>query len=238
MRIQPGDQVVEAGCGWGALALHMAKHYGASVRAFNVSEAQLAYARERARREGLSDRVQFISGDYRSIDGRADVFVSVGMLEHVGTRQYPELGAVMDRVLDPDRGRGLLHFIGRDYPRPLNAWTTRYIFPGTYTPALSEVAAGVFEPARLSIMDVENLRPHYERTLRDWLARFEASAETVRDMFDEPFVRTWRMYLATAIAGFASGDLQLYQIAFGRPLEPTAPWTRRALYGADAHAAV
>jgi cyclopropane-fatty-acyl-phospholipid synthase len=235
VRLRPGDRVVEAGCGWGALALHMARHYGVTVRAYNVSAAQLDYARERARREGLADRVQFQNGDYRSIDGNADVFVSVGMLEHVGTKQYRLLGGVIDRVLDPERGRGLLHFIGRDYPRPLNAWTTRYIFPGTYTPALSEVAQGVFEGGRLVVNDVENLRAHYEATLRDWLARFEAHADRVRRMFDDTFVRTWRLYLATAISGFASGDLQLYQMVFGRPLEPSTPWTRHALYEAAAH---
>ena len=143
--LRSGETVVEAGCGWGALALHMARRYGVRVRAWNVSREQLAWARARARREGLDAAVEFVEGDYRTIRGRADAFVSVGMLEHVGRPSYRELGRVIARVLG-GRGRGLLHFIGRDRPRPLNAWITRRIFPGAYTPTLAEVGRGLLEP--------------------------------------------------------------------------------------------
>jgi cyclopropane-fatty-acyl-phospholipid synthase len=230
LRLQPGDEVVEAGCGWGALALHMAREHGARVRAFNISHEQLAYARARAVREGLTDRVTFIDGDYRTIEGRCDAFVSVGMLEHVGPRQYRALGEVVARVLDRERGRGLLHFIGRSVPRPFNAWTERYIFPGAYAPTLGEVTPDLFERTGLSVFDVENLRLHYASTLEHWQHRFEQQAESVRERFDEAFVRTWRMYLASARAGFMTGDLQLFQITFGRGTEEAAPGTRRALY--------
>ena len=125
LRLQRGDTVIEAGCGWGALAMHMAREYGAHVKAFNISREQVRFARERAAAEGLSDRVEFIEDDYRRVEGRFDVFVSVGMLEHVGLRHFESLGTVIRRVLKPDTGRGLLHFIGRDRPRPLNAWTAR-----------------------------------------------------------------------------------------------------------------
>ena len=107
----------------------MARQYGVSVRAFNISREQIAYARRRAEREGLADRVAFIEDDYRNITGTCDVFVSVGMLEHVGREYYPSFGEVIHRVLDPERGRGLLHFIGRNWPRPLNAWIRQRIFP-------------------------------------------------------------------------------------------------------------
>jgi cyclopropane-fatty-acyl-phospholipid synthase len=229
LRLRPTDRVIEAGCGWGALAIYMARRYGVSVRAFNISEAQLAFARERARREGVADRVEFVNADYRAIEGTCDAFVSIGMLEHVGLGQYAELGEVIDRVLDARHGRGLLHFIGKHTPQPFNAWTTKYIFPGAYAPTLGEVSNRVFEQRSLAITDVENLRPHYALTLRHWLQRFEAHAEAIRGRFDERFVRTWRLYLATALAGFDSGDLQLYQIAFGR-LAGEMPWTRRGLY--------
>ena len=130
LRLQPDETVVEAGCGWGALAIHMARHYGVKVKAFNVSLEQLTYARERALREGLSDRIEFIDDDYRNVVGKFDAFVSVGMLEHVGLHHYPSLAEVLRRSLKRDGGRGLLHFIGRDVPRPLNAWIRRRIFPG------------------------------------------------------------------------------------------------------------
>jgi cyclopropane-fatty-acyl-phospholipid synthase len=230
LRLHPGDEVVEAGCGWGALAMHMARHYGVRVRAYNISASQLIYARERAAREGLTDRVTFVDGDYRSIDGRCDAFVSIGMLEHVGPRQYRALGEVIDRVLDRVHGRGLLHFIGRNVAMPFNAWTERYIFPGAYAPTLGEMTPAVFESSGVAVQDVENLRLHYAATLAHWQQRFEANVDRARAMFDEPFVRAWRMYLASARAGFMSGDLQLYQVVFGRASDNDVPRTRHGLY--------
>ena len=139
LQLRPGDTVVEAGCGWGALALFMARHYGVHVKAFNVSTEQLAFARDRAAREGLTERVEFIDDDYRNVRGTYDVFVSIGMLEHVGLAHLPTLAEVLGRTLRRDGGRGLLHFIGRDTPCPLNPWIRRRIFPGAYTPTLAEV---------------------------------------------------------------------------------------------------
>ena len=144
LRLQPGQQVIEAGCGWGALALHMAQHYGVQVKAYNISKEQLAYARECARTQGLSDRVEFIESDYREIDAECDAFVSVGMLEHVGVKQFRDLGVTIDRVLRP-HGVGLIHSIGRNRPAPMNAWIERRIFPGAYPPSPSEMTA-IFEP--------------------------------------------------------------------------------------------
>lgn len=232
LRLRPGETVVEAGCGWGALALHMAREYGVTVRAYNISANQLAWAREQADRQGLAGRVTFVDGDYRSITGRADVFVSVGMLEHVGPRNYDDLGRVIDRVLDRERGRGLLHFIGRNRPMSLSAWIRRHVFPGAHPPALGEVLPGVLEAPQLSVVDVENLRLHYALTLRHWLDRFEQHAETIRTMFDEPFVRTWRLYLAGSQAAFLAGDMQLFQVTFARGGDNSQPWTRRDLYEA------
>ncbi|HEV7502781.1 MAG TPA: cyclopropane-fatty-acyl-phospholipid synthase family protein [Vicinamibacteria bacterium] len=228
LRLRPGETVVEAGCGWGALALHMARHHGVTVKAYNISKEQIRFARERARAEGLADRVEFVEDDYRNVRGRFDAFVSVGMLEHVGRENYGAFARVIASTLGP-RGRGLLHFIGRDRPRALNPWIRKRIFPGAYPPTLGEVTREVLEPASLSVVDVENLRFHYALTLRHWRQRFDAAAEEVADMFDEVFVRAWRLYLAGSEVGFITGTLQLFQLTFARE-DADLPWTRASLY--------
>ncbi len=228
LRLKAGESVVEAGCGWGTLALHMARNYGVRVRAFNISREQVAYARERAAREGLSGQVEYVQDDYRNISGRFDAFVSVGMLEHVGVANYETLGAVIRRALQ-GRGRGLIHSIGRNYPAPLQPWIERRIFPGAYPPSLGEMM-GIFEPSNLSILDVENLRLHYARTLRDWLVLYENASERVRQMFDEKFVRMWRLYLAGSVAAFTTGTLQLFQVVFAPGESNDVPLTRAHLY--------
>jgi cyclopropane-fatty-acyl-phospholipid synthase len=231
LRLQPGETVVEAGCGWGALALHMAREYGVSVKAFNVSREQIAFARARASAEGLSDRVEYIEEDYRAITGKFDVFVSVGMLEHVGLDHFSELSAIIHRSIG-DNGRGLLHFIGRNNPAVFSRWIRKQIFPGAHTPSL-RAALKILEPKSYSVLDVENLRMHYAKTLEHWLERFESSRQQVAAMYDSRFVRAWRLYLAGSLAAFRAGDLQLFQILFtGSAREPIF-WTRDPLYAAD-----
>lgn len=214
LRLRPGERVVEAGCGWGALALHMARHYGVTVRAYNISTEQLRFARERAAAEGLDRLVTFVEDDYRNVTGRYDAFVSIGMLEHVGRREFSSLAATLARTVDPASGRGLLHFIGRDHPRRLNAWVRRRIFPGAYPPTLAEVAGAILEPANMSVLHVQNLRLHYARTLTDWRTRFEAVERAIVAEFGEPFYRAWRLYLAGSEAAFRTGWLQLFQVLF------------------------
>lgn len=216
LRLRQHERVVEAGCGWGGLALHMARAYGVSVKAFNISTEQIRYARKRAEREGLAGRVEFVEDDYRNVEGQFDAFVSVGMLEHVGTKHYPSLAGVINRVLRSD-GRGLLHFIGRDRPRPLNPWIRRRIFPGAYPPALEEVSRLILEPAGMDVHHVENLRPHYATTLEHWRLRFEHVMPQVQQQFGDAFVRAWHLYLAGSEAAFVTGDMQLYQVVFARP---------------------
>jgi cyclopropane-fatty-acyl-phospholipid synthase len=230
VRLRPGDTVVEAGCGWGALALHMARAYGARVKAFNVSREQIAYARARAVREGLAGQVEFIDDDYRNVQGHCDVFVSVGMLEHVGLQHYDSLSTVLRRVVHRAHGRGLLHFIGRDFRRPLNAWIRRRIFPGAYVPTVAEVTTRILTPARMSVLDVENLRLHYARTLRHWSDRFASMEDQVRARYGEEFRRAWELYLAGSEAAFAVSSLQLFQIVFN-PAETAPPyWSRSDIY--------
>ncbi len=230
LRLRPGETVVEAGCGWGALAIHMARHYGVTVKAFNLSREQLTYARARASREGLGDRVEFIDDDYRNVSGTFDVFVSVGMLEHVGLHHYQSLAGVLRRSLRRDGGRGLLHFIGRDAPRPLNAWISRRIFPGAYPPTLAEVTADILTPGGMSVIDVENLRLHYRETLAHWSARFASAKEQVRATYGEGFRRAWELYLAGSQAAFATGCMQLFQVVFAPRESPPPAWTRADVY--------
>jgi len=230
LRLQPGDRVVEAGCGWGALALHMAKHYGAKVTAYNISSEQIIFARQRAMAEGLDGQVEFIEDDYRNVRGEFDVFASVGMLEHVGTDHYQELGAVIDRALKQD-GRGLIHTIGLNFPRPMDAWTERHIFPGAGPPSLAQMMQ-IFETFDFSVLDVENLRLHYAKTLEHWLQRYEDNVERVTEMFDSAFVRAWRLYLAGSLTAFKMGGMQLFQVCFARAGNNQIPWTRQYLYEA------
>ena len=190
----------------------------------HISRSQILYARWRAQAEGLDSRVEFIEDDYRNISGRFDALVSLGMLEHVGARHYREFGRMMDRCLGPT-GRGLIQSIGQDQPTETNAWIQRRIFPGAYPPTLREMM-DLFEPSGFSILDLENLRLHYAQTLRHWLTRFEASAETVAEMFDRRFVRAWRLYLSGSCAAFTAGALQLFQVVFARSAVNDIPWNR------------
>lgn len=228
LNLQPGQKVIEAGCGWGALAIHMAEHYGVDVIAYNNSSEQVAFARERAAAKNLNGRVIFVEDDYRKVDERCDAFVSVGMLEHVGLANFRTLGALIKRCLKPE-GFGLIHSIGRSFPDRTDPWIVKQIFPGGHIPSLSEMMR-VFEPQKFSVLDVENLRPHYARTCASWLENFEAVADKVADMYDEEFVRMWRLYLAGSSAGFQSGTLQLYQVLFAPRGNNEVPWTREYQY--------
>lgn len=228
LELEPGDTVVEAGCGWGGLALFMARHYGVRVTAYNISKEQVAYAQQRAEQEGLSRQIEYVLDDYRNISGKFDKFVSVGMLEHVGEGDFQTLGRVIHGCLKA-QGSGLVHTIGRIQPAPMNAWIERRIFPGAYPPSLSEMAE-IFEPNRLAIQDVENLRLHYSKTLEFWLENYERHGEEIRSMMDDEFVRAWRLYLAGSIAAFNVGELQLYQVVFTRGRNNQLPWSRANLY--------
>lgn len=228
VRLQPGQTVVEAGSGWGGLALYMVRKHGVQVKAYNVSREQNEFARQRAQAEGLADRVEFLDADWREISGTFDAFISVGMLEHVGPENYQELGTVIQRCLNP-AGLGLIHSIGRNVHEPVNAWTERRIFPGSFVPTIAEMMP-VFECGGFSVLDLENLRLHYARTLRHWLQRFDENATTIQKQFDERFVRMWRLYLAGSIATFEVGNMQLYQVVFTHAGNNSIPATREHLY--------
>ncbi|MEK6261869.1 MAG: cyclopropane-fatty-acyl-phospholipid synthase family protein [Planctomycetota bacterium] len=234
LRLKPGDRVVEAGCGWGGLAMHLAREYGVSVQAYNISHEQVAFARDRAKSAGLEDRVVFVEDDWRSIDGQFDAFVSVGMLEHVGPENFRELGDVIHRSLKPG-GLALLHTIGRNLARPIDLWTEKRIFPGGCPPSLRQMM-DIFETRDFSILDVENLRLHYARTLECWRDNFELHTAEVERMFDANFVRMWRLYLNASIANFRTGWMQLFQVVFCQGQNNAVPWTRADLYEEPHHA--
>ncbi len=228
LNLQHGENVVDIGCGWGALAFYMAKHYGARVQAYSISHEQIRWARQRAIELHLDDLVEFIESDYRDISTQCDAIVSVGMLEHVGDSRYRDMGRVIDRTLN-SAGRGLIQTISHNQQQPFNLWTRQRVFPGTYAPTLGQTM-DLFEPGDFSVVDVENLRPHYARTLELWLERFEKASMGVADMFGPDFVRMWRLYLAGSIAGFRTGSLQHFQILFARRTCPWIPMTRAGLY--------
>lgn len=231
LQLKAGETVVEAGCGWGGLARFMAKHYGVKVTAYNISKQQVEYARQRAEDEGLSSQIEYVLDDYRNIRGTFDAFVSVGMLEHVAKRDYRELGDVIKRSIKPE-GRGLIHSIGRVITGPMNAWIERRIFPGACPPTLTDVMQ-IFEPNEITVLDVENIRLHYSRTLEMWAERYEDNKEAIVELMDEEFYKAWNLYLHGSKAAFNVGELQLFQVVFSHTENNSIPWSRLHVYDSD-----
>ncbi len=223
--------VLDIGCGWGGLALTLARDYGARVLGITLSSEQLAEARARAAAAGLADRVRFELLDYRALDQRFDRIVSVGMFEHVGIVHYGTFFAALKRCLAPD-GVALLHAIGRsDGPGATNRWIGKYIFPGGYSPALSEVLPAI-ERTGLWVTDIEILRLHYAETLARWRRRFLANRDTIAALTDERFCRMWEFYLVGSELAFRREGHMVFQIQLAR--EQTAvPLTRDYIAAAE-----
>ncbi len=208
---RPELEVLDIGCGWGGLALTLAKDYGARVLGITLSEEQLAEARARAAAAGLSDRVRFELMDYRALTQTFDRIVSVGMFEHVGVPNYPAFFATIKNALRPD-GVALLHSIGRfNGPSATNGWIAKYIFPGGYSPALSEVL-GPIETSGLLTADIEILRLHYAKTIAHWRRRFAANRDAIAALYDERFCRMFEYYLAGSELSFRLLDHMNFQI--------------------------
>jgi cyclopropane-fatty-acyl-phospholipid synthase len=215
LNLKPGLRVLDIGSGWGGLALYLASVEEVDVTGVTLSEEQHALASERARQLGLSDRVRFHLCDYREVTGRYDRIVSVGMFEHVGVQHYPEFFAKINALLGDD-GVMLLHSIGHmSPPGTASPWLRKYIFPGAYSPALSEVFTAV-EQASLWVADVELLRLHYARTLQHWSRRFEANRARIAAMYDERFCRMWEFYLLSAEMMFSTGSQLVFQMQLAR----------------------
>ena len=212
---RPGLRVLDIGCGWGGMALTLARDYGARVTGITLSQEQLQVARARAEAAGLADRVRFELLDYRAVSLSFDRIVSVGMFEHVGVNHYRGFFEIVRRRLEPD-GVALIHAIGRSHgPETTNPWLRKYIFPGGYSPALSEVLPAV-ERSGLIATDVEILRMHYARTLACWRANLEANRETIIAMHDERFMRMFEFYLSGAELAFRRSGHMVWQLQLAR----------------------
>jgi cyclopropane-fatty-acyl-phospholipid synthase len=225
---RPDLRILDIGCGWGGLALTLARDYGARVTGITLSREQLSEARDRAIAEGLEDRVTFELMDYRAVNRTFDRIVSVGMFEHVGIGHYQTFCDMVARSLTPD-GIALIHAIGRsDGPSCTNAWIDKYIFPGGYSPALSEVLPSV-ERSGLVATDIEILRLHYAQTLRQWRWRFTANRDTIASIYDERFCRMFEFYLCGSELAFRRGGHMVFQIQLGSR-QDAVPLTRDYLY--------
>ncbi len=215
LNARPGERLLEIGCGWGGLALYLHQKTGAEVLGVTLSEEQIKVARARAEAAGVADKVKFELIDYRHVSGQFDRIVSVGMFEHVGPPNYRTFFRQCRDLLTPD-GVMLIHTIGRMGPPGVtDKWTVKYIFPGGYNPALSEIVAAS-EPQRMFLTDVEVLRLHYAYTLQHWYDRTTAAKDAIVALYDERFFRMWQFYLAGALCAFKYGGLVNFQLQYAR----------------------
>lgn len=211
--LKPGMTLLDIGCGWGGFALYLHKHYDVDVLGVALAEDQIAFCQERAAQAGVSDRVKFALMDYRDVTGTFDRITSVGLLEHVGTPQYPAFFKHTHRLLAPN-GIMFSHCCGRSgVPGTTDAFTRKYIFPGGYIPALSELVSQA-EMARWQVMDVEGMRFHYAPTLAEWYARTVLHKNEIVSLYDERFYRMWLFYLAGAEQAFRHGSLVNWQVQY------------------------
>ena len=228
LNLKPNQKVLDIGSGWGYLAIEIAKQSKCEVTGITLSENQYRYANAKAKEYNLQNQVRFKLADYRNLNEKFDRIVSVGMFEHVGRKFYKTFFKKVDKLLN-DRGLALIHTIGSiNQPRDPQPWITKYIFPGGYTPSMSEVT-GPIEKSGLIISDLEVLRMHYSHTLRNWKERSIKNKSKIIEMFDEKFFRMWEFYLASCEMAFKWGDQVVFQFQLTKDLT-TAPTTRDYIY--------
>lgn len=228
LRLEPGMKVLDIGCGWGGFALYMHQMYGVEVLGVALAEDQVKFSNERAAELGVADKVKFELCDYRDVQGQFDRISSVGLLEHVGTLHYPQFFEHTNRLLKPD-GVMISHCCGRSgAPGFTDAWTRKYIFPGGYIPALSELVTQS-ERYGWQVMDVEAMRYHYSYTLEEWYNRTVRHREEITEMYDEVFYRMWLFYLAGAEQSFRNGTMVNWQIQYVKNRE-AIPMTREYMH--------
>ena len=228
---RPDLTALDIGCGWGGMGLYLAGHTGAQVTGVTLSQEQLGVARCRAEERGLAERADFRLQDYRDVPGPFDRIVSVGMFEHVGVGHYDEYFGRVAELLKDD-GVALIHSIGRsEGPGITNPWIAKYIFPGGYIPALSEVLPAI-ERAGLFVTDIEILRLHYAETLKAWRERFLAHREEVERLYDSRFVRMFEFYLASSEMAFRHQGMMIFQVQLAKR-EGVVPLTRNYIAEAE-----
>ena len=228
LNIKPNQKVLDIGSGWGTLAINIAQKTKASVTGITLSENQLEYSNKKANEMNLNNQLKFKLIDYRQLNEKFDRIVSVGMFEHVGRKFYKTYFNTVSKLLN-EQGVALIHTIGSiNPPRDPQPWITKYIFPGGYTPSLSEIARPI-EDSGLIISDLEVLRMHYSHTLRHWRERFLSKKEAVLEMFDEKFLRMWEFYLASCEMAFKWGDQVVFQLQLTKDIK-SVPNTRDYIY--------
>jgi cyclopropane-fatty-acyl-phospholipid synthase len=232
LRLQPGETLLDIGCGWGALVMRAAEVYDAQATGITLSEEQHAGANRAIEQRGLRDKAIIRLADYGALPGegkRYDKIVSVGMIEHVGKENLAGFVETVEKLLKPD-GLALLHLITNVEEGPINRWVEKNIFPGGYIPTLPETVTHLAARG-FHVWDVENLAPHYRLTLDHWSLRFERVAAQVREKFDERFVRMWRLYLRASSAAFREGAVEVHQILVSSGRPAGLPLTREDIYG-------
>jgi cyclopropane-fatty-acyl-phospholipid synthase len=230
--LKPGMKVLDIGCGWGGLALYLHRHYDVDVLGIALAPDQIEFSRKRAAEAGVSDRVKFELMDYRDVEGPFDRIVNVGLIEHLGTPHYPGFFRKCHNLLKPD-GVMVSHCCGRlGEPGVTDKWTRKYIFPGGYIPALSELVTEA-EKNRLITADVEAMRYHYAHTLEEWYRRTVAHREEIVELYDERFYRMWLFYLAGSETAFRYGGMGNWQIQFLRRRD-SVPMTRDYMFEEEA----
>ena len=226
--LEPGMKVLDIGCGWGGLALTLARDYGAHVTGVTLSTDQFETASRRVQEQGLGDRITIKLQDYRDEAGTYDRIVSVGMFEHVGPRNFDEFFDHLDGLLAPD-GVALVHTIGRmATPEPINPWVRKHIFPGAYLPSLSQLMPPL-EKRGMWLGDLEMLRVHYAKTLEAWDERFQARRADIESLFDARFCRMWEFYLRLNVLAFRLRSLVVFQLQLSKRID-AIPLTRDYLY--------
>ncbi len=227
--LNEGDTLLDIGCGWGELIIAAAKEYKVKAMGITLSSEQFEKVNERIKFEGLSDFVEVQLLDYRELKNRKfDRIVSVGMLEHVGKDNITDYFATIDTLLNT-KGVSLLHCITDIDEGGTNTWIDKYIFPGGYIPVFKELISNIADK-KFEVLDVENLRRHYGRTLEHWVINFENSLSEISKTKDETFIRMWRLYLNACAASFNCGNISIHQILFTKGLNNDLPWTREHIY--------